>query len=304
MMKSTYGTGCFALLNTGDDRCGRRTGCSPPSPTSSTASTTYALEGSIFVAGRGGAVAARRAEDHRAARAQSGELGRRRRPEPGRLSRAGLCRARRAVVGRRCARRDVRPDPQHRPAELARAALEAVCYQTRDLLEAMRKRLEGRPRDTVLRVDGGMVASDWTMQCLADILDAPVDRPKILETTALGAGLPCRIAGRRLSRPRRVRRPLVTRSALRAENGGGRARAEICRLARRRLADLVAPSLTSLAAAVVSRYWLGCLWIGSTQYTASGVSTGSISEILTTTASLSDRTSTHSSTLSGSALIS
>ena len=73
------------------------------------------------------------------------------------------------------------------PAEIARAALEAVCYQTRDLLEAMRGDW-GAPGDTVLRVDGGMVASDWTMQCLADILDAPVDRPKVLETTALGAG--------------------------------------------------------------------------------------------------------------------
>jgi glycerol kinase len=73
------------------------------------------------------------------------------------------------------------------PAEFARAALESVCYQTRDLLEAM-KRDWGTARATVLRVDGGMVASDWTMQRLADILSAPVDRPKVLETTALGAG--------------------------------------------------------------------------------------------------------------------
>src|SRR5690606_37347242 len=72
------------------------------------------------------------------------------------------------------------------PAEIARAALESVSYQTRDLLEAMRKDWRGGG-DTVLRVDGGMVASDWTMQFLADILDAPVDRPVILETTALGA---------------------------------------------------------------------------------------------------------------------
>jgi glycerol kinase len=72
------------------------------------------------------------------------------------------------------------------PAEIAKAALEAVCYQTRDLLEAMRKDWKGGG-ETVLRVDGGMVASDWTMQFLADILDAPVDRPLILETTALGA---------------------------------------------------------------------------------------------------------------------
>ena len=63
------------------------------------------------------------------------------------------------------------------PKELARAALEAVCYQTRDLLEAMRGDWGGKA-STILRVDGGMVASDWTMQCLADILDAPVDRPQ------------------------------------------------------------------------------------------------------------------------------
>jgi glycerol kinase len=72
------------------------------------------------------------------------------------------------------------------PAEFARAALEAVCYQTRDLLEAMHKDWRRNGNDTVLRVDGGMVASDWTMQRLSDLLDAPVDRPVILETTALG----------------------------------------------------------------------------------------------------------------------
>ena len=73
------------------------------------------------------------------------------------------------------------------PAEFARAALESVAFQTRDLLDAMRKDWKANSAETVLRVDGGMVASDWTMQRLADILDAPVDRPTILETTALGA---------------------------------------------------------------------------------------------------------------------
>src|SRR5690606_23658617 len=73
------------------------------------------------------------------------------------------------------------------PAELARAALEAVCFQTRDLLQAMRLDWRAEGADTVLRADGGMVASDWTMQRLADILDAPVDRPAVLETTVLGA---------------------------------------------------------------------------------------------------------------------
>jgi glycerol kinase len=88
------------------------------------------------------------------------------------------------------------------PNELARAALESVCFQMLDLLDAMRAdcrdsdcgggndpggKDRGHFADTVLRVDGGMVASDWTMQRLADILAAPVDRPTILETTALGA---------------------------------------------------------------------------------------------------------------------
>ena len=72
------------------------------------------------------------------------------------------------------------------PAEVARAALEAVCFQTRDLLEAMHGDWDARAK-SVLRVDGGMVASDWTMQRLADILDAPVERPVVQETTALGA---------------------------------------------------------------------------------------------------------------------
>ena len=72
------------------------------------------------------------------------------------------------------------------PKEIARAALEAVCYQTRDLLEAMRSDWSGQAK-SVLRVDGGMVASDWTMQRLADILDAAVERPVVQETTALGA---------------------------------------------------------------------------------------------------------------------
>ncbi len=74
------------------------------------------------------------------------------------------------------------------PAELAHAALESVCYQTFDLRSRDARRLAGREgRQLVLRVDGGMTASDWTMQRLADLLDAPVDRPMIQETTALGA---------------------------------------------------------------------------------------------------------------------
>jgi glycerol kinase len=73
--------------------------------------------------------------------------------------------------------------------ELARAVLECAAYQTRDLLDAMRADMGAAWAEgaTVVRVDGGMSASDWTMQFLADILGAPVDRPACLETTALGA---------------------------------------------------------------------------------------------------------------------
>jgi glycerol kinase len=73
------------------------------------------------------------------------------------------------------------------PAEISRAALESVAYQTRDLTSAMHTDWAA-PSDVVLRVDGGMVASDWAMQFLADMLGAPVDRPVVMETTALGAG--------------------------------------------------------------------------------------------------------------------
>src|SRR4029450_5208006 len=80
------------------------------------------------------------------------------------------------------------------PADFARAALESVGYQTRDLLLALQGGRGGgggaglaAGEGAVLRVDGGMVASDWTMQFLADILGAPVDRPVVRETTALGA---------------------------------------------------------------------------------------------------------------------
>ena len=72
--------------------------------------------------------------------------------------------------------------------ELARAALEAVCYQTRDLLEAMKRDWAvGSEIETTLRVDGGLAANNWAMQFLADILMSNVDRPVNLETTALGA---------------------------------------------------------------------------------------------------------------------
>jgi glycerol kinase len=148
--------------------------------------TTYALEGSIFIAGaavqwlRDGARMISKA-------AHSGELAAKADPTQNVYlvpAFVGLgaphwdADARGAIFGL---------TRNSGPAEFARAALESVAYQTRDLLDAMKKDWTGGSARTVLRVDGGMVASDWTMQRLADLLDAPVDRPTILETTALGA---------------------------------------------------------------------------------------------------------------------
>ena len=80
-----------------------------------------------------------------------------------------------------------RVTPFYNVMGVAKAALESVGYQTRDLLDAMSADWQAEGVQPVLRVDGGMVASDWAMQFLADILGAPVDRPVVTETTALGA---------------------------------------------------------------------------------------------------------------------
>lgn len=185
MFKSTYGTGCFALLNTGDRPVPSRNRLLTTVAYRLNGKVSYALEGSIFIAGaavqwlRDGM----RILDNAG---QSGEMAEAADPHQDVYlvpAFVGLgapywdADARGAIFGLTRA---------SGPNELARAALEAVCYQTRDLLEAMHKDWAAEA-DTVLRVDGGMVASDWTMQFLADILDAPVDRPTILETTALGA---------------------------------------------------------------------------------------------------------------------
>ncbi|WP_311029037.1 glycerol kinase GlpK [Mesorhizobium koreense] len=185
MMKSTYGTGCFALLNTGAEMVRSKNRLLTTIAYRLKGRTTYALEGSIFVAGaavqwlRDGMKMIGHASE-------SGKLAAKADPAQAVYlvpAFVGLgaphwdADARGAVFGL---------TRNSGPAELARAALESVAFQTRDLLDAMRKDWKGSAR-TVLRVDGGMVASDWTMQRLADILDAPVDRPEILETTALGA---------------------------------------------------------------------------------------------------------------------
>ena len=189
MMKSTYGTGCFALLNTGEAMVHSQNRLLTTVAYQLDGKTTYALEGSIFIAGaavqwlRDGLKIIERAGD-------SGELALKADANhqvylvpafTGLGAPYWDAQARGAIFGL---------TRNSGPAELARAALQAVCFQTRDLLEAMRSDWGGggdKDGDTVLRVDGGMVASDYTMQFLADILAAPVDRPTILETTALGA---------------------------------------------------------------------------------------------------------------------
>ena len=184
MMKSTYGTGCFALLNTGGRAVRSQNRLLTTIAYRLDGRTTYALEGSIFIAGavvqwlRDGLRIIREASETQAL-AEAAEAAQEVVLVP---AFTGLgapywrpdCRG--AVYGL---------TRNSGPAEFARAALESVGYQTRDLLEAMRADW-GAAAEGVLRVDGGMVASDWTMQFLADILGAPVDRPVVTETTALG----------------------------------------------------------------------------------------------------------------------
>jgi glycerol kinase len=184
MLKSTYGTGCFALLNTGPDKVTSQNRMLTTIAYRLDGETTYALEGSIFMAGAtvqwlrdGLKIIDDAAQTSKMAEASDPEqtvylvpafvgLGAPYWDADARGALFGMTRG----TG---------------PNEIAKAALEAVCYQTRDLLEAMKSDW-GSAEDTILRVDGGMVASDWTMQRLADMLAAPVDRPNILETTALG----------------------------------------------------------------------------------------------------------------------
>jgi glycerol kinase len=185
MMKSTYGTGCFAILNTGNAPVVSKNRLLTTLAYQLNGKRTYALEGAIFIAGaavqwlRDGIKVVKTANETGALAKSSDPLqhiylvpafvglGA---PYWNPEARGALFGLTRATTNK----------------ELARAALESVCFQTRDLLDAMKKDW-GKAEQTVLRVDGGMTASDWTMQSLADILDAPVDRPKVLETTALGA---------------------------------------------------------------------------------------------------------------------
>lgn len=185
MLKSTYGTGCFALLNTGDTPVTSQNRLLTTIAYQLDGQRTYALEGSIFIAGavvqwlRDGLRLIREASETQAL-AEAADEGQQVILVP---AFTGLgapywnadCRG--AVFGL---------TRNSGPAEFARAALESVGYQTRDLLEAMQADWAAKG-ETALRVDGGMCASDWTMQFLSDILGAPVDRPRVLETTAQGA---------------------------------------------------------------------------------------------------------------------
>lgn len=200
MVKSTYGTGCFALMNTGTSRVASQNRLLSTIAYRLDGKTTYALEGSIFVAGsavqwlRDGLKIIDRAPDSQQM-AEASDPANRLYMVP-------------AFVGLGAPYWD--PDARGAifgltrasgPEDLCRAALESVGYQTRDLIEAMRDDAQGMgagvtPADALtLRVDGGMTVSDWTMQFLADILGAPVDRPQVLETTALGAAW---LAGRKV----------------------------------------------------------------------------------------------------------
>ena len=185
MLKATYGTGCFALMNTGDQPVVSRNRLLTTIAWRIDGRTTYALEGSIFIAG----AVVQWLRDSMKFISSAGEVDKlaiSAGPEQDLClvpAFTGLgapywdadCRG--AVFGL---------NRNSGPAEFARAALESVAFQTRDLADAMRADMPDVGQ-TIMRVDGGMTASDWTMQAIADQLGSPVDRPAVTETTAFGA---------------------------------------------------------------------------------------------------------------------
>lgn len=186
MLKSTYGTGCFALLNTGETAVTSTSRLLTTTAYRLKGKPTYAIEGSIFVAGaavqwlRDGLKLVQNAGDTEAIAARTDGTG-------GVYlvpAFVGLGApywdpdARGALIG---LTRDSGID------QIVRATLESVAYQTRDLMEAMDSDIQGDARPSAVRVDGGMVANGWICQFLADLLDLPVERPEVVETTALGA---------------------------------------------------------------------------------------------------------------------
>ncbi|HWA31224.1 MAG TPA: glycerol kinase GlpK [Rhizomicrobium sp.] len=187
-VKSTYGTGCFALVNTGGLVPSSKNRLLATSAYRAKDRTAYAIEGSIFIAG---AVVQwlRDAVGVIRSAAEIEKLAQTAKPADGLYfvpAFTGLGApywdpdARGAILG---LTRDMGA------AEISRAALDSVCYQTRDLLEAMGRdmREAGLTAPAALKVDGGMVANNWFCQRLADLTGLPVERPKVTETTALGA---------------------------------------------------------------------------------------------------------------------
>jgi glycerol kinase len=184
MAKNTYGTGCFLLLNTGQTPVTSEQGLLTTVACDAAGGRAYALEGSVFIAGAaiqwlrdGLGLLAKAADSERIAKSVDGNLGVYLVP-----AFVGLGApywdpdARGALVGlTRGATR----------AHVVRAALEALAYQTRDVVDAMAT-AAGAPLK-LLRVDGGASANDFLMQFQADVLGVPVDRPRLVETTAAGA---------------------------------------------------------------------------------------------------------------------
>ncbi|WP_342631971.1 glycerol kinase GlpK [Marinobacter alkaliphilus] len=183
MAKSTYGTGCFLMLNTGDDALRSENRLLTTMAYRLNGKPCYAIEGSIFVAGaamqwlRDGLRLITHASES-AGHAETVGV-----DNPVYLVPAftGLGaphwdpNARGAILG---LTRDTGI------AEIVTAGLQSVCYQTKDLVRAIRN--DGARLESI-RVDGGMAVNDWVMQFLCDILNVTVDRPKVTETTALGA---------------------------------------------------------------------------------------------------------------------
>ena len=185
MIKSTYGTGCFLVLNTGSEIVESKQRLLSTVAYRVAGQSTYALEGSIFVAGAA-------VQWLRDAIRLIGAAG-----ETEALARSIADTQGVYLVPAFTGLGAPYWDPQARGAilgltrdsgiaHIVRAALESTCYQTRDLIDAMAQ--DARP-PTELRVDGGMVVNDWLTQFLADTLRIPVVRPRTVETTALGAAL-------------------------------------------------------------------------------------------------------------------
>jgi glycerol kinase len=186
MLKSTYGTGCFALLNTGDTPVASNNRLLTTIAYQLDGKPTYALEGSIFVAGavvqwlRDGLGIIQNAADTSAMAVQAD-------PQQDVIIVPAFTGLGAPYWNAECRGAVYGLTRNSGPAEFARAALESVGFQTRDLLEAMRADWQGHGSDATLRVDGGMSANDRAMQFLSDIINAPVDRPHVVETTAMGA---------------------------------------------------------------------------------------------------------------------